>query len=67
MEAATYGALAAAIFSIWPLAQTEQIRPANLFRGGTPQSWPAARYIMVLVILLGGALWGQFNSLDQSL
>jgi len=40
------------------LAQTEQIRPANLFRGGTPQSWPAARYIMVLVILLGGALWG---------
>ena len=58
LEAATYGALAAAIFSIWPLAQTEQIRPANLFRGGTPQSWPAARYIMVLVILLGGALWG---------
>ena len=58
LEAATYGALAAAIFSIWPLAQTEQIRPANLFRGGTPQSWPAARYVIVLVILLGGALWG---------
>ena len=58
LEAATYGALAAAIFSIWPLAQTEQIRPANLFRGGTPQSWPATRYIIVLVILLGGALWG---------
>ncbi len=58
LEAATYGALAAAIFSIWPLAQTEQIRPANLFRGGTPQSWPATRYIIVLVILLGAALWG---------
>ena len=58
LEAAIYGALAAAIFSIWPLAQTEQIRPANLFRGGTPQSWPAARYVIVLVILLGGALWG---------
>ena len=58
LEAATYGALAAAIFSIWPLAQTEQIRPANLFRGGTPQSWPTARYVIVLLILLGGALWG---------
>ena len=58
MEASIYGALAAAIFSIWPLAQTEQIRPANLFRGSTPQSWPAPRYIAVLGALLSAALLG---------
>ena len=58
LEALTYGALAAAIFAIWPLAQTEQIRPANLFRGGTPQSWPAPRYIAVQGALLSAALWG---------
>ena len=40
IEAAVYGCLAAAIFSIWPLAQTEHIRPANLFRGGAPASGP---------------------------
>ena len=58
LEALTYGLLAAAIFTIWPLAQTEQIRPANLFRGGTPHRWPATRYILVQGALLSAALWG---------
>ncbi|MDT2072699.1 MAG: FtsX-like permease family protein, partial [Planktomarina sp.] len=58
LEALTYGLLAAAIFTIWPLAQTEQIRPANLFRGGTPHRWPATRYILVQGALLCAALWG---------
>lgn len=31
-EAALYGALSAAIFTLWPLAQTENIRAASLFR-----------------------------------
>ncbi|MBU2868168.1 ABC transporter permease [Pacificibacter marinus] len=32
LEAAVYGALAAAIFVTWPLAKTEKIRPAALYR-----------------------------------
>ena len=58
IEAAVYGCLAAAIFSIWPLAQTEHIRPANLFRGGAPAHWPARRYLLVQGALLAAALFG---------
>lgn len=42
-EAALYGALTAAIFTLWPLAQTERVRAAGLFRdaggpgGGRPR------------------------------
>ena len=45
MQAALYGALTAAIFALWPLARTEQVRAATLFRqaqlglGGWPR-WP---------------------------
>jgi putative ABC transport system permease protein len=33
-EAALYGALAAAIFTLWPLARVEDVRAATLFRDG---------------------------------
>ena len=56
-EAAVYGTLGSAIFSIWPLAKTEKIRPANLFRGGTTQKWPAPRFLIVQSILLAAALF----------
>ena len=32
MEAALYGALAALLFTLWPLARTEEVRAAELFR-----------------------------------
>ncbi len=32
VEAALYGTLAAALFTLWPLARTEQVRAAALFR-----------------------------------
>ena len=57
IEAAVHGSLAAAIFSIWPLAQTEHIRPANLFRGGAPTLWPARRYLIVQGALLAAAIF----------
>ena len=57
IEAAVHGSLAAAIFSIWPLAQTEHIRPANLFRGGAPALWPARRYLVVQGALLAAAIF----------
>ena len=62
-EAALYGILAALIFTLWPLARTEQIRPATLFRDafGTTNSLPAPRYLvataLLLATLVGAAVW----------
>ncbi len=62
-EAAIYGLLAAAIFTLWPLARTEQIRAATLFRdafsgGDALPRWP---YLLVtaalIALLLGLAVW----------
>lgn len=51
-EAALYGALTALIFTLWPLARTEQVRAASLFRDatGTSRVWPRRRYIVALAI-----------------
>lgn len=50
LEAALYGALTALIFTLWPLARTEQVRAASLFRDatGTSRIWPRRRYIVAL-------------------
>ena len=58
-EAALYGALAALIFTLWPLSRAETIRPAALFRdaldgSGWPR-WPVLLAILALVALLTGA------------
>lgn len=63
LEAALYGILAALIFTLWPLAKTEQIRPAALFRDafGSSSSLPAPRYLvattLLIAALLGAAIW----------
>ena len=48
-EAALYGALAAALFTLWPLARTEQVRAAALFRGGAGGAlrWPRWPYLLI--------------------
>lgn len=53
-EAALYGALTALIFTLWPLARTEQIRAAALFRDapGGGGGWPAPRYLLATAVLL---------------
>ena len=53
-EAALYGALAAALFTLWPLARTEDVRPAALFRDitGRARTWPRARYLVLSAFLL---------------
>ena len=63
MQAALYGALTAAIFALWPLARTEQIRAATLFRqaqlglGGWPR-WPFILISAGLVAaLVAAAAW----------
>lgn len=53
VEAALYGVLAALIFTIWPLAQTEDVRAATLFRdvGTAGQGWPRVRWIALTLVL----------------
>ncbi|MDU8928951.1 FtsX-like permease family protein [Alisedimentitalea sp. MJ-SS2] len=68
-EAALYGALTAALFTLWPLARTESIRAATLFRDamGAAARLPRARYILatlaLLTVLIGtaGAFSGSFR------
>lgn len=63
IEAATYGALTALIFTLWPLARTEDVRAAALFRdaAGAARTLPAVRYILataaLLALLLALAGW----------
>lgn len=69
IEAAIYGLLTALIFTLWPLARTEQVRAATLFRDamGRAPALPAWRYVAVTAFLTGalvalaawfsGALW----------
>jgi putative ABC transport system permease protein len=49
IEAAIYGAFAAAIFTLWPLARTENIRAATLFRDalGHDNALPRKRYLFM--------------------
>ena len=54
LEAALYGALSAALFSLWPLAQTEDIRAAALFRDARHgiSGWPRPAWIAICAALL---------------
>ncbi|SEO82357.1 putative ABC transport system permease protein [Salinihabitans flavidus] len=62
-EAALYGVLTALIFTLWPLARTEDIRAATLFRDAmsSGRALPAPRYLIALALLLallvGAASW----------
>lgn len=62
-EAAVYGLLAALIFTLWPLAKTEDIRAATLFRDAFTASatLPSPRYLIaiaaLLAALIGAAIW----------
>ena len=62
-EAAIYGVLAALIFTLWPLARTEDIKAATLFRDAfaSDASLPRAPYLiataLLIATLLGLAIW----------
>lgn len=53
-EAAIYGTLAALIFTLWPLARTDDIKPATLFRDafGAGSILPATPYLIATILLL---------------
>jgi putative ABC transport system permease protein len=60
LEAAFYGMTSAFLFALWPLARSEDVRAAALYRGGVSGGWPRLRYVVALlvlvVILVGGAV-----------
>ena len=62
-EAALYGALTALIFTLWPLARTEQVRAAALFRdaSGPVRGLPRGAYLVALglsvALLVGLSAW----------
>ncbi|MCX7643770.1 MAG: FtsX-like permease family protein [Rhodobacteraceae bacterium] len=53
-EAALYGGLAALLFTLWPLARTEQVRPAALYRGAveTARALPRPAFLAATAVLL---------------
>ncbi|KIT16486.1 ABC transporter permease [Jannaschia aquimarina] len=53
-EAALYGALTALIFTLWPLARTEGVRAASLFRdaAGPSRGLPRPPYLAALAALV---------------
>ncbi|MFP4045202.1 MAG: ABC transporter permease, partial [Rhodosalinus sp.] len=68
VEAALYGVLTALIFTLWPLARTEEVRAATLFRDALEgaRALPAARFVVATVALiaalLGLAVWFSGNA-----
>lgn len=62
-EAAVYGVLTAFVFTLWPLARTEEVRAATLFRDALDGArlLPAPRYLgaiaLALALLIGVAIW----------
>ena len=52
-EAALYGIIAAALFTLWPLARSENIRAAALFRDASlgAEGWPRPFWIVVTLAL----------------
>ncbi|MBK5922419.1 drug:proton antiporter [Rhodovulum sulfidophilum] len=62
-EAALYGVLTALLFTLWPLARTEEMRAAALFRdaSGRVRAWPRLRYVAATLglaaALIGAAAW----------
>lgn len=60
-EAGFYGITSAFLFALWPIARSETIRAAALYRGGVAGGRVRPRYLLVMlalaVLLLGGAVW----------
>lgn len=60
LEAAYYGVVTAMLFTLWPLARSEKVRAAALYRGtGDTKGRPRAVYVVTVAVLavalIGGA------------
>jgi len=52
-QAAIFGGLTAALFTLWPLARARDIPPVALFRNllAAPTQWPRGKYMIAIVIV----------------
>jgi putative ABC transport system permease protein len=57
-EAAFYGVTSAFLFALWPLARSEGVRAAALYRGGLTGGLPRKRYVVALLVLAGLLIGG---------
>jgi putative ABC transport system permease protein len=57
-EAALYGLLTALIFTLWPLARTEQVRAAALFRDASSpaRGWPRPVFLITIAGLVAALI-----------
>ena len=59
-EAAFYGLVTALLFTLWPLARTQSVRAAALYRGSGRDGWPGWTAVLgvagLLGLLVGGAV-----------
>ncbi|MDT8857061.1 FtsX-like permease family protein [Paracoccaceae bacterium Fryx2] len=58
LEAAFYGLTTAFLFTLWPLARTESVRAAALYRGAGKTGWPRLPYGLAMLALAGALLGG---------
>ena len=58
LEAAFYGVVSAFLFALWPLARTERIRAAALYRGAYGGQWPRWPYLLATALLLAALIGG---------
>jgi len=58
IEAVQYGGLTAALFTLWPLAQAENIRAAALFRDAAENAYtrPRLPYVVAILVLVAALL-----------
>lgn len=60
IEAAFYGIVSAFLFALWPLARSEQVRAAALYRGETGSGLPRRQHLitigLLVFLLVGGAV-----------
>ena len=60
LEAAFYGVTTAFLFTLWPLARSQRVRAAALYRGAGNAGWPGLWHWVALAVLVvalvGGAM-----------
>ncbi len=58
IEAAFYGLVTAFLFTLWPLARTEGVRAAALYRGAGRSGWPRWPHLAAIAVLAGLLIGG---------
>ncbi len=58
LEAGFYGVITAFLFTLWPLARSQDVRAAALYRGAGNAGWPGLRHWVALGVLTTALIGG---------